>query len=548
MKLRNRILAILIAIITITALLPLSVTTAAAERPPIQSIEITVDHEIDPVTGETPTPESDFKIEGVNGLGNKAGYDLILHTYWYRSDDPEMNPMYAEDIRYSNQTTFVGGYYYTLVVNIYCFGYGIEGDTVYKIKTPTKTYECGPISIHDKGGSGFRGAGFTFSRTEGEPKKPFGETLIDVSGYAEGAKAGDIVFTAACDGATLAEYKIYCSTDGAFLNPTDVIEKDKSYGVMFTLMSKDGYTLMEFGPDSYYRSNVADKNGRNAAFIGHSYEFSEVEVLKLYYMLEPITDGLKQIKAPNIGLRNYNVGGKVTDLALKYNAEELSSEINEYFEDYFAESKGNCDGIIDVHEEFYLALEVELTPGYSFDGITKDLFEMNGIIPDYMEFKVDADKNLLTLCYNLPVFHEPTAEWKSDADSHWNECTCGEKLNITAHTDGDLDGKCDGCSSDFVVTSQPDPEGNGNGGVDFSAADSALAAVLVTVAALAAFVVGVVVTVIVVVVILIIVKAIVKKKKRKINKNQVEEQVKEQMQGSPANNSESVPSEEEKSE
>ena len=124
---RKKLLSLLLALLMVATVLPFSVlAVSAAETASIQSVEITVDCEIAPVTGEAPIAESHFKIEGVNGLGNKAGYDLILHTYWYRTDDPELNLNYAEDIRYSNQTTFVGGYYYALIVYIYCFGYGID--------------------------------------------------------------------------------------------------------------------------------------------------------------------------------------------------------------------------------------------------------------------------------------------------------------------------------------------------------------------------------------------------------------------------------------
>ena len=33
--------------------------------------------------------------------------------------------------------------------------------------------------------------------------------------------------------------------------------------------------------------------------------------------------------------------------------------------------------------------------------------------------------------------HVAGSEWKSDASDHWNECSCGEKMNVAAHTYGD---------------------------------------------------------------------------------------------------------------
>ena len=42
--------------------------------------------------------------------------------------------------------------------------------------------------------------------------------------------------------------------------------------------------------------------------------------------------------------------------------------------------------------------------------------------------------------------HNYGTEWKSDKDSCWNECVCGDKANITTHADENKDGKCDVCA------------------------------------------------------------------------------------------------------
>ena len=57
--------------------------------------------------------------------------------------------------------------------------------------------------------------------------------------------------------------------------------------------------------------------------------------------------------------------------------------------------------------------------------------------------------------------HTPKAEWKSDANNHWHECTgCeGQELDKAAHADADTNGKCDTCEYDMpVVTPDPDPD------------------------------------------------------------------------------------------
>ena len=49
--------------------------------------------------------------------------------------------------------------------------------------------------------------------------------------------------------------------------------------------------------------------------------------------------------------------------------------------------------------------------------------------------------------------HSFGTEWKSDTDNHWNECACGEKSNSAAHTDADVNGKCDVCSANVPIPS-----------------------------------------------------------------------------------------------
>ena len=72
---------------------------------------------------------------------------------------------------------------------------------------------------------------------------------------------------------------------------------------------------------------------------------------------------------------------------------------------------------------------------------------------------------MLSACGNDPQPTDPPAtnppttththsfgtEWKSNTDNHWNECSCGEKSNSAAHTDADVNGKCDVCSANVPI-------------------------------------------------------------------------------------------------
>ena len=48
--------------------------------------------------------------------------------------------------------------------------------------------------------------------------------------------------------------------------------------------------------------------------------------------------------------------------------------------------------------------------------------------------------------------HDYGTIWKTDANNHWNECSCGDKANVGTHVDSDNNGKCDACGKDMPTT------------------------------------------------------------------------------------------------
>ena len=58
------------------------------------------------------------------------------------------------------------------------------------------------------------------------------------------------------------------------------------------------------------------------------------------------------------------------------------------------------------------------------------------------------------------INHTSKAEWKTDADSHWHECTgCeGQQLEKAEHEDGDSDDLCDECGYDMTVKEELESE------------------------------------------------------------------------------------------
>ena len=47
--------------------------------------------------------------------------------------------------------------------------------------------------------------------------------------------------------------------------------------------------------------------------------------------------------------------------------------------------------------------------------------------------------------YQLVIRHKYSDTYKADDETHWKECTCGEKTDVNNHADGNKDHKCDVC-------------------------------------------------------------------------------------------------------
>jgi len=75
------------------------------------------------------------------------------------------------------------------------------------------------------------------------------------------------------------------------------------------------------------------------------------------------------------------------------------------------------------------------------------------------EYDVTSNVTFFAIWEDIPAqhVHDHGTAWESDANNHWNECSCGDKANKNAHNDGNADGKCDVC--DYQMT-------NGGGNIE----------------------------------------------------------------------------------
>ena len=77
-----------------------------------------------------------------------------------------------------------------------------------------------------------------------------------------------------------------------------------------------------------------------------------------------------------------------------------------------------------------------------------------------------TEKAVCSVCntaYGNMLAHAYGSTYKSDANEHWNECSCGDKANKAAHVDGNEDGKCDTCNYQ-MTTKQPEQPKQGLSG------------------------------------------------------------------------------------
>lgn len=75
----------------------------------------------------------------------------------------------------------------------------------------------------------------------------------------------------------------------------------------------------------------------------------------------------------------------------------------------------------------------KMTAGANADG--SDATDFNeGYLNSYKYVKVEPTH-----------VHDHGTTWVTDANEHWNECSCGDKANVGTHADSDNNGKCDTC-------------------------------------------------------------------------------------------------------
>jgi hypothetical protein len=429
----------------------------------ITSIEISSAVEIDPVTGQLPEYDPNkFTVTKVNGDTSLVSEIDDIYLYWYFSDtnDPEGHDW----LYYPYGRKFAGGYYYQFNIDfsastesVYEFGEDVEVTLI----TPTKTIKSTYIYKNE---GGYLSAYWSFDhKTDGEPLKYIGNTTVSMNGFEQGATPADVEVIVEGEGVILDRFSFYNATDDMEVLTDEAFEKDKVYSLDLTLYPMEGYSVADF-TRKYLNITM---NGFAPSFTYYDFDAGEEYVAIEFFL--PKLGHTQEVSAPTMSFDNYEIGHKIKEITFDFSGNGLSVETiygmgycvgngNDWFTDG---PYGENDKVIEKDETYIFSMMMCVAEGYGIDGITKDMFVLNGITPYALFVHRDYGNERLFIVaeYELPVLHEEEEGWHYDATHHWGECECGAKVNIEAHECTDGTGKCDMCGYDMSAqTPDTDPD------------------------------------------------------------------------------------------
>ena len=127
-----------------------------------------------------------------------------------------------------------------------------------------------------------------------------------------------------------------------------------------------------------------------------------------------------------VGQHDYIVPSNVTKTQMVEATYSLTTQVNGGHGTISASKTGLAAG---SHETIIFAPDT----GYEIDAVA-----VNGVktevLSNILEVIMDEDKNVIVTYKEISHTHSYGADWKSDADSHWHECACGDKTDTAAHT------------------------------------------------------------------------------------------------------------------
>ena len=276
---------------------------------------------------------------------------------------------------------------------------------------------------------------------------------LTLDNYAVGKKAGDISVkiikpdvvdfsygdTYRCydeDGVALGGSYVLCYLEGETikrLGADELIKEGVEYFLEVHIKPDEGYTFLGLEEENV----TLDGTAGGAMFMRPNNA--------VYSFL------LKPLKTVDLTLDNYAVGNKAGDISVEITTPGVlfsgSGEYNQGYQIAIPDGEGiggtitvrflEPDEKLEAGADYDLFVFVKAADGSTLKDLTAANAKLDGKAAEAVDLLFDGVTAVIIFKLTpLEASHTHTygTEWKSDADKHWHECSCGAKSEEAAHT------------------------------------------------------------------------------------------------------------------
>ena len=162
--------------------------------------------------------------------------------------------------------------------------------------------------------------------------------------------------------------------------------------------------------------------------------------------------GSTSVTAVDLTLDNYALGKKAGDISVRITTPNVDFDDGASYYDkttgtgsyqlyYYKDKTENylaADDTLAADVEYYIWIDLKSADGYTLAVLTAANAKLDSKAAESV-YTWGTSKNSAELVFKLPKLeashtHTYGTEWKSDADKHWHECSCGAKSEEAAHT------------------------------------------------------------------------------------------------------------------
>ena len=213
----------------------------------------------------------------------------------------------------------------------------------------------------------------------------------------------------------------------------ETIEKNKTgadYSVTYTVTYDISESMKSIIEQSGAEAEYVLEIDQDVRLAGNSGSFNGESIEVTYSLPNPEFEAGDFLLASaklriTVGQQDYIVPSNVTKTQMVEATYSLTTQVNGGHGTISASKTGLAAG---SHETIIFTPDT----GYEIDTVT-----VNGVKADVfsniLEVIMDADKTVIVTYKGISHTHSYGTDWKSDADNHWHECSCGDKADTATH-------------------------------------------------------------------------------------------------------------------